>query len=54
MENTFVTIARDIGMDEDVRQAIVAHTGKSVHQNYGDVLIRNSHRWLTRFPRYKI
>ncbi|ANY19654.1 Phage integrase family protein [Tsuneonella dongtanensis] len=49
----FITIARDIGMDPDVRRAITAHAAKDQHQDYGDVLVRSSYRALIRFPRYE-
>ena len=48
----FITVARDIGMDPDIRRAITAHAAKDEHQDYGDVLVRSSHRALASFPRY--
>lgn len=50
----FITIARDIRMDEDVRRAITGHKSKDEHGDYGDTLIRSSYRWLSEFPRYEV
>jgi len=50
----FITIARDIRMDPDVRRKIVGHGAKDDHGDYGDTLIRSSHRWLAEFPRYDV
>jgi integrase len=50
----FITIARDIQMDPDARQAMVGHSARTEHQDYGNTLIRTSHRWLRKFPRYNI
>jgi hypothetical protein len=50
----FITIARDIRMDPDVRRAITGHSALDEHGDYGDTLIRSSHRWLAEFPRYEI
>lgn len=49
----FITIARDIGMDPDVRRAITAHAANDEHADYGDVLVRSSYRALAGFPRYE-
>lgn len=50
----FITIARDIRMDPDVRRAITGHSALDEHGDYGDTLIRSSHRWLADFPRYEV
>lgn len=50
----FITIARDIRMDPDVRRAITGHSALDEHGDYGDTLIRSSHRWLAEFPRYDL
>lgn len=50
----FITIAKDIGMDGDIRRAIVGHAAIDEHGDYGDTLIRSSYRALAEFPRYVV
>lgn len=50
----FTTIARQIRMDADVRRAILGHAAKDEHQEYGDVLIQLSYKWICEIPRYTI
>ncbi|AJA08849.1 hypothetical protein SKP52_09705 [Sphingopyxis fribergensis] len=49
----FITVARDVGMDPDVRREITAHAAKDQHGEYGDVFVRNSSRAIANFPRYE-
>ncbi|WP_341631191.1 tyrosine-type recombinase/integrase [Sphingomonas agri] len=49
----FVTVANDIGIPDDVCRAILGHAARDVHQSYGNVLVRTSFRWLSRYPRYE-
>lgn len=50
----FITVARDIGMDADVRRAFTAHAAKDEHQSYGETLVRTGYRWMERFPRFEV
>lgn len=50
----FITIAKDSGMDGDIRRAIVGHAAIDEHGDYGDTLIRSSYRALAEFPRYVV
>lgn len=47
----FKTVARDIGMDGAVRDAIQGHTPRTVGDDYGDVSIKAMGLALAKFPR---
>jgi integrase len=51
--HAFITNARG-KIDEDIRRAIVGHSSKSEHGNYGNVTLRDMQEALTRFPRYRV
>ena len=50
----FVTVANEVGIPDDVCRAILGHAARDVHQTYGNVLVRTSFRWLSRYPRYEL
>lgn len=50
----FKTIARNVGMDPGVRDAIQGHDSGTVAEDYGDVTIEAKVRAIRLLPRYEI
>ena len=50
----FKTIARDVGIDPGVRDAIQGHASRTVAEDYGDVSITAKANAIDRVPRYDV